>query len=191
MIVALLSPEVREATSAYPGTNLQAHTTNTHQALEVYFSRCLGFTLLTLGILTVLLTGSVPLSSSLREGPCLPPPPATRGSPLTLILQASRQKTPTPKRRTRSPRSPSPPCTTPPSPSTATACGPRRAFSRSAWAALAPFSWVLWHCGVSCLRAAMAGLAVRRARIRGRVGFLSRTVRRIRGRAGRGVAPAV
>ena len=74
MIVALLSPEVREATSAYPGTNLQAHTTNTHQALEVYFSRCLGFTLLTLGILTVLLTGSVPLSSSLREGPCLPPP---------------------------------------------------------------------------------------------------------------------
>ena len=37
-------------------------------ALEVYFSRTLGFTLLTLGILTVLLTGSVPLSSSLAEG---------------------------------------------------------------------------------------------------------------------------
>jgi hypothetical protein len=51
MIVALLSPEVREATT-----------------LEVYFSRTLGFTLLTLGILTVLLTGSVPLSSSLAEG---------------------------------------------------------------------------------------------------------------------------
>ncbi|KAF3040961.1 hypothetical protein E8E12_008830 [Didymella heteroderae] len=43
MIVALLSPEVREATT-----------------LEVYFSRTLGFTLLTLGILTVLLTGSAP-----------------------------------------------------------------------------------------------------------------------------------
>ncbi|KAF1840960.1 uncharacterized protein K460DRAFT_370940 [Cucurbitaria berberidis CBS 394.84] len=51
MIVALLSPEVREATT-----------------LEVYFSRTLGFTLLTLGILTVLLTGSVPLSSRLSEG---------------------------------------------------------------------------------------------------------------------------
>jgi len=51
MIVALLSPEVREATT-----------------LEVYFSRTLGFTLITLGILTVLLTGSVPLSSRLSEG---------------------------------------------------------------------------------------------------------------------------
>lgn len=51
MIVALLSPEVREAST-----------------LEVYFSRTLGFTLITLGILTVLLTGSVPLSSRLSEG---------------------------------------------------------------------------------------------------------------------------
>ncbi|RMZ69159.1 Glutathione transferase [Pyrenophora seminiperda CCB06] len=38
------------------------------RALEVYFSRALGFTLITLGILTVLLTGSVPLSSRLSEG---------------------------------------------------------------------------------------------------------------------------
>ena len=75
MIVALLSPEVREATSTYPQTNAPAHTTNSPPALEVYFSRCLGFTLLTLGILTVLLTGSVPLSSSLREGPHPPLPP--------------------------------------------------------------------------------------------------------------------
>ncbi|KAL5114677.1 hypothetical protein ACEQ8H_007410 [Pleosporales sp. CAS-2024a] len=51
MIVALLSPQVREAST-----------------LEVYFSRTLGFTLLTLGALTVLLTGSVPLSSRLSEG---------------------------------------------------------------------------------------------------------------------------
>ncbi|KAF1915031.1 hypothetical protein BDU57DRAFT_451062, partial [Ampelomyces quisqualis] len=51
MIVALLSPEVREAST-----------------LEVYFSRTLGFTLLTLGALTILLTGSVPLSSRLSEG---------------------------------------------------------------------------------------------------------------------------
>ena len=37
-------------------------------ALEVYFSRCLGFSLLAIGALTILLTGSVPLSSSLAEG---------------------------------------------------------------------------------------------------------------------------
>ncbi|KAF2706871.1 hypothetical protein K504DRAFT_459296 [Pleomassaria siparia CBS 279.74] len=50
MIVALLSPEVREAS-----------------ALEIYFSRVLGFSLITIGILNVLLTGSVPLSSRLSE----------------------------------------------------------------------------------------------------------------------------
>lgn len=93
MIVALLSPEVREATSTYPRTNPQAHNTNSHPALEVYFSRCLGFTLLTLGILTVLLTGSVPLSSSLREGPH-PPLPPSRGSPLTPRRRLDRQHRP-------------------------------------------------------------------------------------------------
>jgi hypothetical protein len=55
MIVTLLSPEVRE-----PST------------LEVYFSRTLGFCLLTIGILNVLLTGSVPLSSRLTEGMYIP-----------------------------------------------------------------------------------------------------------------------
>jgi len=50
MIVTLLSPEVREPT-----------------ILETYFSRCLGFSLITIGILAVLLTGSVPLSSRLSE----------------------------------------------------------------------------------------------------------------------------
>ncbi|KAF2639809.1 hypothetical protein P280DRAFT_470422 [Massarina eburnea CBS 473.64] len=51
MIVALLSPEVRDAST-----------------LEVYFSRSVGFALLTIGALQVLLTGSVPLSSRLTEG---------------------------------------------------------------------------------------------------------------------------
>ncbi|CAI6251994.1 unnamed protein product [Periconia digitata] len=51
MIVALLSPEVREAST-----------------LEVYFSRSVGFSLLTIGALNILLTGSVPLSSRLSEG---------------------------------------------------------------------------------------------------------------------------
>ncbi|KAF2463196.1 uncharacterized protein BDR25DRAFT_298505 [Lindgomyces ingoldianus] len=50
MIATLLSPTVREATT-----------------LEVYFSRTLGFSLITIGILSVLLTGSVPLSSRLTE----------------------------------------------------------------------------------------------------------------------------
>jgi hypothetical protein len=70
MIVALLSPEVREASSTYRGrgrTTPMNHT-NAFTALEVYFSRTLGFTLLTLGALTILLTGSVPLSSRLNEG---------------------------------------------------------------------------------------------------------------------------
>ncbi|KAF2019061.1 hypothetical protein BU24DRAFT_111725 [Aaosphaeria arxii CBS 175.79] len=50
MIVALLSPEVREAST-----------------LEVYFSRSLGFSLIIIGLLSILLTGSVPLSSRLTE----------------------------------------------------------------------------------------------------------------------------
>ncbi|KAL3420806.1 hypothetical protein PVAG01_07251 [Phlyctema vagabunda] len=50
IIITLLSPEVREAT-----------------ALEEYFSRALGLTLLALGSVVVLLTGSVPLTSSISE----------------------------------------------------------------------------------------------------------------------------
>ncbi|TVY73469.1 hypothetical protein LSUE1_G005128 [Lachnellula suecica] len=50
IILTMLSPEVREAS-----------------ALEEYFSRSLGLTLLTLGIMVVLLTGSVPLTSSLSD----------------------------------------------------------------------------------------------------------------------------
>lgn len=50
---------------------LDEYNTDSSVALEVYFSRTLGFTLLSLGILTVLLTGSVPLSSSLAEGSVL------------------------------------------------------------------------------------------------------------------------
>merc|ERR1712072_1531395 len=46
IIITLLSPDVREASP-----------------LEQYFSRSLGLTLLTLGIMIVLLTGSVPLTS--------------------------------------------------------------------------------------------------------------------------------
>ncbi|PQE25842.1 Glutathione S-transferase chloride channel C-terminal protein [Rutstroemia sp. NJR-2017a BBW] len=46
----MLSPEIREAT-----------------VLEEYFSRSLGMTLLTLGIMVVLLTGSVPLTSSISD----------------------------------------------------------------------------------------------------------------------------
>ncbi|KAK8250742.1 hypothetical protein HDK77DRAFT_439180 [Phyllosticta capitalensis] len=50
LIVALLSPTVRDPTP-----------------LEVYFSRSVGFALITLAILTLLLSGSVPLSSRLSE----------------------------------------------------------------------------------------------------------------------------
>ncbi|PYH99079.1 hypothetical protein BO71DRAFT_437635 [Aspergillus ellipticus CBS 707.79] len=34
---------------------------------EIYFSRCLGMSLLTIAILTVILTGSIPLTSSIAE----------------------------------------------------------------------------------------------------------------------------
>ncbi|KAF2145540.1 uncharacterized protein K452DRAFT_295156 [Aplosporella prunicola CBS 121167] len=51
MIVAMMAPEVRDATP-----------------LEVYFSRSLGVALITLGVLCVLLTGSVPLTSRLSSG---------------------------------------------------------------------------------------------------------------------------
>lgn len=47
---------------------MQWEAVNIQLALEVYFSRALGFSLLTLGMLNVLLTGSVPLSSRLSEG---------------------------------------------------------------------------------------------------------------------------
>jgi len=50
IILTMLSPEVREAS-----------------AIEEYFSRSLGMALITLGILTVLLTGSVPLTSSFSD----------------------------------------------------------------------------------------------------------------------------
>ncbi|KAF2418738.1 hypothetical protein EJ08DRAFT_666118 [Tothia fuscella] len=50
MIVAMLSPEVREASE-----------------LEVYFSRSLGVTLFVLGVLTMLLTGVVPLKASMSD----------------------------------------------------------------------------------------------------------------------------
>jgi hypothetical protein len=75
MIVALLSPEVREASSTQHPHDHIPQPTNNLAALEVYFSRILGFTLLTLGALTVLLTGSVPLSSRLNEGTHAPRTP--------------------------------------------------------------------------------------------------------------------
>ncbi|EAW10613.1 uncharacterized protein ACLA_050850 [Aspergillus clavatus NRRL 1] len=35
--------------------------------IEVYFARCLGFSLLTIAVLTVMLTGTIPLSSAVSE----------------------------------------------------------------------------------------------------------------------------
>jgi hypothetical protein len=72
MIVALLSPEVREASSTQHPHDHIPQPTNNLAALEVYFSRIQG---LTLGALTVLLTGSVPLSSRLNEGTHAPRTP--------------------------------------------------------------------------------------------------------------------
>lgn len=69
MIVAMLSPEVREASRTLQRI-LHTHRKITSDtiitALEIYFSRSLGLSLITLGILCVLLTGSVPLNSRLE-----------------------------------------------------------------------------------------------------------------------------
>jgi hypothetical protein len=35
--------------------------------IEIYFARCLGFSLLTIAILTIMLSGSIPLSSAVSE----------------------------------------------------------------------------------------------------------------------------
>jgi len=61
VIIALLSPEVRESTT-----------------LEEYLSRSLGLTLIAFSILLLLLTGSVPLTSTLSE-----PAAAPTGTDLT------------------------------------------------------------------------------------------------------------
>jgi len=50
MMVTMLSPEVRETTP-----------------LEAYFSRSLGFAVITIGVLQVLLTGVIPLSASFSD----------------------------------------------------------------------------------------------------------------------------
>ncbi|KAK6339770.1 hypothetical protein TWF718_009164 [Orbilia javanica] len=55
MIVTMLSPEVRESTLP------------NHIALEIYFSRSLGFAVITLGLITVLLTGSIPLQTTFSD----------------------------------------------------------------------------------------------------------------------------
>ncbi|TVY18803.1 hypothetical protein LARI1_G001888 [Lachnellula arida] len=56
IIITLLSPDVREPT-----------------VLEEYFSRSLGMTLFTLGIMIILLTGSVPLTSSFSDSSLIYP----------------------------------------------------------------------------------------------------------------------
>ncbi|KAF7716901.1 Uncharacterized protein PECH_000708 [Penicillium ucsense] len=50
MITALMLDETRQASS-----------------VEIYFARCLGFSLLTIAVLTAMLTGSIPLTSTISE----------------------------------------------------------------------------------------------------------------------------
>ncbi|KAE8349338.1 hypothetical protein BDV28DRAFT_62958 [Aspergillus coremiiformis] len=48
-------------------TTLLLDETRPASELEIYFARCLGFSLLTIAILTVMLTGSIPLNSTISE----------------------------------------------------------------------------------------------------------------------------
>lgn len=68
LIITMLAPDVREATRSSPtAPHSSSHLTHSFPALEEYFSRSLGMTLVALGVLTVLLTGSVPLTSSFSD----------------------------------------------------------------------------------------------------------------------------
>ncbi|KAF3923074.1 hypothetical protein ABW20_dc0105744 [Dactylellina cionopaga] len=71
MMVTLLSPEVRETTP-----------------LEAYFSRSLGLAAITLGVLTVLLTGSIPLTSSFADPTTGMEDPAAPYALPTLVITA-------------------------------------------------------------------------------------------------------
>ncbi|KAB8250859.1 hypothetical protein F9C07_2226439 [Aspergillus flavus] len=48
-------------------TTLLLDESRSASELEIYFARCLGFSLLTIAVLTVMLTGSIPLNSTVSE----------------------------------------------------------------------------------------------------------------------------
>ncbi|RFU35928.1 hypothetical protein B7463_g399, partial [Scytalidium lignicola] len=64
VIIAMLSPEIREPSRTSVQSSGSKGHTNVRQALEEYFSRCLGLNLLTIAILVIVLTGAIPLTSS-------------------------------------------------------------------------------------------------------------------------------
>lgn len=69
MIAAMLLDEARPASGTLPpkqysNTNGSA---NSLKAIEVYFARCLGMSLLAIAVLTVMLTGSIPLTTTIAE----------------------------------------------------------------------------------------------------------------------------
>jgi hypothetical protein len=64
IINTILSPEVRQLSCKAQLRSISIIVVTNHLALEEYFSRYLGITLLTLALLCVLLTGSFPLTSS-------------------------------------------------------------------------------------------------------------------------------
>ena len=66
IVTTLLSPEIREPTGQLSCSNIYLDA-DSRVALEFYFARSLGIALVTLGTLVVLLTGSVPLTSSLSD----------------------------------------------------------------------------------------------------------------------------
>ena len=68
-LVAMLSPEVKESTRRHwCSVWIPSYTDAAIQALEEYFARALGMSLITISVLCILLTGSVPLTSSLSDG---------------------------------------------------------------------------------------------------------------------------
>ena len=112
VIVMLLSTETRESTCADKIENFPSFTSllTTALALEEYFCRSLGLSYITLGILTVLLTGNVPLTSTFAESMyTLHPILKLANQPAPQQAQLAQRPTPlTLKLHTPSPRLPSP-----------------------------------------------------------------------------------
>ncbi|GAQ33956.1 hypothetical protein AKAW_01727 [Aspergillus niger] len=70
MMTTMLEQESRQPSCTSPPlvlSPLPTTQTNTITAIETYLSRCLGMSLLTIAILTVMLTGSIPLTASITD----------------------------------------------------------------------------------------------------------------------------
>ncbi|KAL8416591.1 hypothetical protein RB596_006944 [Gaeumannomyces avenae] len=150
-ISGMLSPE-------YTATN----------AAEIYYARQLGLAQLCVGLLTVVLSGALPLTSA-ADGPEGSISPYADAVVLVSTLVSHHH----------------PPITTPPRPFTATCASAPAARRASRWAWWGARPWPPLGSGASCSPATRGGGASAPAPTRGRAASPSGTRRRTRGKAAR------